>query len=177
MAAVNKALAHLRKVSPEMKALIKRVGPCGLEVEARTPFQALVSAVAHQQLHGKAAATILGRLYAQTGGGPPHPEHFDALQDEHFRAAGFSGSKTAALRDLASKTVSGVVPSLEEISTLSDEEIRWKNDNAALYRQLAVRSARSMRQVDALEEVEPGRPRIEVPGAIPLSELKARKEP
>ena len=62
------------------------------------------------------------------------------------------------------------------LRTLSDEEIGWKNDNAALYRQLAVRSARSMRQVDALEEVEPGRPRIEVPGAIPLSELKARKE-
>ena len=63
------------------------------------------------------------------------------------------------------------------LRTLSDEEIRWKNDNAALYRQLAVRSARTMRQVDALEEVEPGRPRIAVPGAIPLSELKARKEP
>jgi phenylacetic acid degradation protein len=60
---------------------------------------------------------------------------------------------------------------------LSDEEIRWKDDNAALYRQLAVRSARSMRPVDALEEVEPGRLRIEIPGAIPLSELKARKEP
>jgi hypothetical protein len=44
-----------------------------------------------------------------------------------------------------------------------DEEIRWKDDNAALYRQLAVRSARSMREVDALEEIEPGRRRIEIP--------------
>ena len=63
------------------------------------------------------------------------------------------------------------------LRTLSDEEIRWKDDNAALYRQLAVRSARSMREVDALGEIEPGRRRIEIPGAIPLSELKARKEP
>ena len=63
------------------------------------------------------------------------------------------------------------------LRTLTDEEIRWKDDNAALYRQLAVRSAGTMRQVDALREPEPGRRRIEVPGAIPLSELKARKEP
>jgi phenylacetic acid degradation protein len=61
------------------------------------------------------------------------------------------------------------------LRTLTDEEIRWKDENAALYRQLAARSARSMREVDALEEVEPDRPRIEVPGAIPLSEMKAKK--
>jgi phenylacetic acid degradation protein len=61
------------------------------------------------------------------------------------------------------------------LRSLTDEEIRWKNENAALYRQLAVRSARSMQQVEALEEVEPGRSRIEIPGAIPLSEMKAKK--
>ena len=58
---------------------------------------------------------------------------------------------------------------------LTDEEIRWKDENAALYRQLAVRSAGTMRQVDALAEIEPGRPRIDIPGAIPLSEMKAKK--
>ena len=61
------------------------------------------------------------------------------------------------------------------LRSLTDEEIRWKDENAALYRQLAVRSANSMRQVEALEETEPGRPRIEIPGAIPLSEMKAKK--
>ena len=59
---------------------------------------------------------------------------------------------------------------------LGDDEIRWKNENAALYRQLAVRSAGTLQQVDALTEPEPGRRRIEIPGAIPLSEMKARKE-
>ena len=61
------------------------------------------------------------------------------------------------------------------LRSLTEDEIRWKDENAALYRQLAVRSARSMRQVDALEAVEPGRSRIEIPGAIPLSEMKAKK--
>ena len=61
------------------------------------------------------------------------------------------------------------------LRSLTDEEIRWKDENAALYRQLAVRSAGSMRRVEALEEAEPGRQRIEIPGAIPLSEMKAKK--
>ena len=58
---------------------------------------------------------------------------------------------------------------------LSEDEIRWKDDNAALYRHLAVRSASTMRQVEALEVLEPGRPRIDIAGAIPLSEMKAKK--
>src|SRR6266851_4605219 len=55
---------------------------------------------------------------------------------------------------------------------LSEEEIRWKRDNMALYQQLAVRSATTMREVEALTRVEPGRPRIEIPASVPLSELK-----
>jgi phenylacetic acid degradation protein len=58
---------------------------------------------------------------------------------------------------------------------LSEEEIRWKRANAELYQKLAERSARNMQLVDALPAVEPGRTRIEIPGAIPLSELKAGK--
>jgi len=58
---------------------------------------------------------------------------------------------------------------------LSAAEIQWKRDNTALYEQLAVRSAKTMRRVDALTEIEPGRKSIEIPGSIPLSELKAKK--
>ena len=58
---------------------------------------------------------------------------------------------------------------------LSEEEIRWKRDNTVLYQQLAVRSAATMQRVDALTEIEFGRKRIDSPGAIPLSEMKARK--
>jgi phenylacetic acid degradation protein len=58
--------------------------------------------------------------------------------------------------------------------TLSDEELRWKKDNMRLYQQLAVRSATTLQEVEALTAVEPGRKRIDIPGSIPLSELKKR---
>lgn len=57
---------------------------------------------------------------------------------------------------------------------LSADEIKWKKDNMLLYQQLAERSAKTMQRVEALTAIEPGRKRIDIPGAIPLSELKAR---
>ena len=59
---------------------------------------------------------------------------------------------------------------------LSAEEIQWKKDNMHLYQQLAQRSSKTMQRVEALTAVEPGRKRIDIPGSIPLSELKARKK-
>ena len=60
------------------------------------------------------------------------------------------------------------------LRTLSEEELKWKRDNMALYQQLAERSASTMRQVEALTAVERQRRRIDIPGAVPLSELKKR---
>ena len=57
---------------------------------------------------------------------------------------------------------------------LSEQELRWKQDNVALYQQLAERGKQSMQEVEALSAVEPGRKRIDIPGAIPLSEMKKR---
>jgi phenylacetic acid degradation protein len=57
---------------------------------------------------------------------------------------------------------------------LSAEEIRWKHDNMLLYQQLAVRSATTMKRVEALTRAEAGRARIDIPGAVPLSELKSK---
>ena len=57
---------------------------------------------------------------------------------------------------------------------LSADEIRWKHDNMLLYQQLAVRSATTMQRVEALTRPEAGRARIDIPGAIPLSELKGK---
>jgi phenylacetic acid degradation protein len=57
---------------------------------------------------------------------------------------------------------------------LSTQELRWKKDNMQLYQQLAARSASSMKLVEALTEVEPGRKSIDIPGSIPLSELKKK---
>jgi phenylacetic acid degradation protein len=59
------------------------------------------------------------------------------------------------------------------LRTLSEQELRWKKDNMLLYQDLARRSAASMQEVEALTAVEPGRKRIDIPGAVPLSELKA----
>jgi phenylacetic acid degradation protein len=60
------------------------------------------------------------------------------------------------------------------IRTLSPQELRWKKDNMQLYQQLAVRSATTMKEVEALSEIEPNRKRIDIPGAVPLSELKKK---
>ena len=57
---------------------------------------------------------------------------------------------------------------------LSAQELQWKKDNMHLYQQLAVRSLETMQEVEALTEIEPNRKRIDIPGAIPLSELKAK---
>lgn len=108
-----------------MKALIRKVGPCGLEAEAaRSPFQSLVKAVAHQQLHGKAAATILGRFQQLFPRGRfPGPKGLAMVTDEQLRGVGFSRAKAAAIRDIAEKSLSGVVPGSKAIALLSDEEI------------------------------------------------------
>jgi phenylacetic acid degradation protein len=59
---------------------------------------------------------------------------------------------------------------------LSAEELQWKRDNLLLYQKLAERSSKTMRRVEALGAVEPGRKRIDIPGSIPLSEMKARRK-
>ena len=119
------ALKHLQKSCPSMKALIRRVGPCALELESgRTPFQALVHAVAHQQLNGKAAGTILDRYRRLFPGARyPGPKALAGVTDDQLRGVGFSRAKTAALRDLAEKTLAGVVPGSKTIAALSDDEI------------------------------------------------------
>jgi DNA-3-methyladenine glycosylase II len=119
------ALEHLTEADPVMGRLIRRIGPCTLEPEpGRTPFESLVRAVAHQQLHGKAAETILGRFLARFPGRRfPRPENLQGLADGELRSYGFSTAKVAALRDIAAKSLDGTVPSSRKIRSLSDEEI------------------------------------------------------
>ena len=71
------------------------------------------------------------------------------------------------------KTLVAGIPA-RELRTLTEQELRWKQDNMHLYQQLAVRSATTMKQVEALTAVEPGRKRIDIPGSVPLSELKKK---
>ncbi len=121
----DEAIAHLKKACPRMKAWIKRQGPCELVADTgRSPFQSLVNAVAHQQLHAKAAATILGRFRKLFPSGRfPGPKSLASVTDDDLRSVGFSRAKAAAIRDIAAQTIAGVVPGSKEIRTLSDQEI------------------------------------------------------
>src|ERR1035437_7914891 len=119
------ALKHLSAVDPVMRQLIREVGPCKLEPESRrSPFQSLIQAVAHQQLIGTAANTILTRFIKLFPGRKfPKPEDLANVTDEQIRACGFSFAKIKAIRDIAEKTLSGVVPTSRAIVKLSDDEI------------------------------------------------------
>jgi DNA-3-methyladenine glycosylase II len=118
-------LTHLSQADPVLGGVIRTVGPCLLEPEAPChPFQTLARAIAHQQLNGTAANTILGRLIASCGQGQfPTPQQVAAASTDSLRAAGFSFAKVAALRDLAEKTVAAVVPDAATLLQLSDAEI------------------------------------------------------
>ena len=88
------------------------------------PFDALAESIAYQQLTGKAAATIFGRVRALY---PKRkwldPKQLLATPDETLRAAGLSRAKTAALKDLAAKTIDGTVPSGRALLRMTDDEI------------------------------------------------------
>ena len=119
------AIKHLCAADPVMRKLIRKVGPCTFKAKARrSPFEALVSAVTHQQLNGTAAMTILKRVLALYPGKRfPAPEDLLATPDEKLRAAGLSRAKTAALKDIAAKAVEGVVPTSRVITKLGDADI------------------------------------------------------
>ena len=88
------------------------------------PFDALAESIAYQQLNGKAAATIWNRVRALYPKAKwLDPERVLATSDERLRAAGLSRAKTAALKDLAAKTIDGTVPSGRALLRMSDDEI------------------------------------------------------
>jgi DNA-3-methyladenine glycosylase II len=119
------ALKHLAKRDPVMRRLIREFGPCELKPESRrSPFRSLVQAVAHQQLNGTAANTILTRFRKLFPGRRfPRPEDLASVTDAQLRACGFSWAKISSIRDIAAKTLAGVVPTPGQIVKLSDDEI------------------------------------------------------
>lgn len=120
----EEAIEYLTSNDERLAWLIKRVGPCRLKPKKRrSPFESLVQAVAYQQLHGTAAAAILGRVKALYPRPFPKPEDLLATSDKKLRAAGLSRAKVAAIKDIAAKTLEGVVPSLREISKMTNAEI------------------------------------------------------
>lgn len=116
---------HLSNVDPVMRRLIKEVGPFLLKPKVRrSPFESLARAIAYQQLHDKAAESILKRFMALFPGRRfPRPDALLAMNIRSIRQAGFSQPKIMALRDLASKTLDGTVPTTRIINKLDDEAI------------------------------------------------------
>jgi DNA-3-methyladenine glycosylase II len=116
---------HLSKSDPVMRLLIREHGNCKLVPEKRrSPFQSLVQAVAHQQLNGTAANSILRRFKNLFPGRKfPRAEDLAGVTDKEIRACGFSFAKIKAIRDIAEKTLNGIVPASRQIAKLSDDEI------------------------------------------------------
>lgn len=122
---MTEALRHLRRVDPVMAELIRQSGPFTLApARGRGPYEALVRAVAHQQLTGKVAETILGRLVLLYGGDEyPTPEQLLATPDRFLHGVGFSRAKTAALKDIAARTLDGTIPPRRSLARMKDEAI------------------------------------------------------
>ena len=118
------ATRHLVACHAAFAPLFERVGPPNLPVEPREPFEALVRAIGHQQLHGNAARAILGRFAAlYPGEGFPQPGAVLATSEEALRACGLSASKVAAIRDICAKALDGTVPTAGEAAGLDDETL------------------------------------------------------
>jgi DNA-3-methyladenine glycosylase II len=117
------ALRHLRR-DAVLKRIIRQVGPCTLKPARRQPYEALVRAIAHQQVHGRAAEAILGRFIAMCDcTGFPDPATVLATTPEQMRACGLSANKVLAIRDIAEKAAAGIVPTRAQARRLSDEAL------------------------------------------------------
>jgi DNA-3-methyladenine glycosylase II len=119
------AVRHLRTVDPDLAAVIRAAGTCGLAPRLRhSPFEEILESIVYQQLSGQAAATIYRRV---RGLFPPRrvlaPQALLDMPDERLRGAGLSRAKLAAARDLAAKTLEGVVPTAAALRRMPDEEI------------------------------------------------------
>ena len=121
----GQAVAALSRADAPLGRLMERAGPCLLEARAPyDPFRALMRSIIYQQLSGKAAGTIYGRvldLFPQSA--RPEPEQVLSLPDEAFRGAGMSRAKVAAIKDLAGKTLEGEVPQGRRLNGMPDDEI------------------------------------------------------
>ena len=119
------AMDTLAAKDPHLAPLIKETEEFRIETDGSdSPYEILLEAIAYQSISGKAAATIFGRVKALGANGrAPTPEEMLKLRKSALRKAGLSGAKVLAMKDLAKKTIAGIVPSLEEAQKLSDEEL------------------------------------------------------
>jgi 3-methyladenine DNA glycosylase/8-oxoguanine DNA glycosylase len=119
------AMSHLAARDAKLAELIAATVQFATdETAAQSPYEALLEAIAYQSISGKAAATIFARVKALSGTDrPPTPEQVLKLRKPALRKAGLSAAKVLAMKDLARKTIEGIVPSREQAEQMSDEEL------------------------------------------------------
>lgn len=119
----RRSVNALKRIDPTLARIIEAVGTCRLQTRAEgTHFHALARAIVFQQLSGKAAGTIFGRLNALYPGGAATPDGIMATSDEALRAVGLSRQKIGYLRDLSSKVLSGDLP-LDAVESMDDDDL------------------------------------------------------
>jgi DNA-3-methyladenine glycosylase II len=159
----SEAVGHLCSADKRLARLIERAGPCMLDaLPIASPFETLLKAIVNQQLSGKAAATIYGRVLSQLPKtGKPRPQWIVELPDDRLRACGLSRAKVASAKDLAEKTLDGTVPTLARMRRMSDADL--------ISRLTRVRGI-GVWSVEMLLIFRLGRPDV-----LPLSDLGVRK--
>ncbi len=114
----------LAAACPRLKSAIEIIGPCTLKRGRGSPYEALLSAIAHQQVHGNAAMAILGRVRAiYPGCRYPTPAELVATGDARLRTAGLSRAKVAAMKDVAARTLDGTVMDRRGLMRLDDAAV------------------------------------------------------
>ena len=161
---LDAAAAHLRKRDRKFARWIDRIGPLEVGERWRKPFDttdSLARAILYQQLSGKAAATIVGRVEVAIASKKLHADTLSRVDDAALRACGVSGNKTLALRDLAARASRGEVPSSREMAGMADADI--------IERLVAVRGIGRW-TVEMMLMFQLGRPDV-----LPVDDLGVRK--
>jgi DNA-3-methyladenine glycosylase II len=123
---VDAAYAYLARRDRKLGAWMRRLGPLPADPRWRKrfdPVDALARAILFQQLSGKAAATIVGRVERAIGDERLHADTLGRVDDATLRACGVSGNKVLALRDLARREQAGEIPELRRMSTMDADAI------------------------------------------------------
>jgi len=120
----QQATDFLTSLDADWAQLIKTVGECQFEPKpAREPYEALIRAVAYQQLHAKAGDAIIKRLLNIYGDVFPAPSQLVATEYDRLRACGFSARKIETINEIAEGAISGLVPTRADADTMTDEDL------------------------------------------------------
>jgi DNA-3-methyladenine glycosylase II len=125
------ATRQLSAKDEKLAVLIAETAPFQTDMDStQSPYEALMESIAYQSISGKAAATIFARIRALgSNGRAPSPEQMIKLRTSTLRKAGLSGAKVLAMKDLARKTIDGVVPTREQAEKMSDDELVERLDS------------------------------------------------